>query len=69
MNLASLTQAQSFALLAIVAWSLLLKGIALWKAAQHRQTAWFVALLVINTIGILEIVYLNFFQKDRNKAV
>ena len=31
---------------------------ALWKAAGLRQKSWFVAMLVINTLGILEIIYL-----------
>lgn len=42
---------------------LLLKGIALYKSAGRKQTLWFVALLVINSMGILPIVYL-FIQKD-----
>jgi len=47
-------------------WSLPWKGIALWKSARNRQTAWFIAILLVNTLGILEIVYISFFQKDRN---
>ena len=44
-------------------WSAVLKGIALWKAARNSQLAWFVALLVFNTAGILEILYIFLFQK------
>jgi hypothetical protein len=47
----------SFLLLAI-AWSLLWKGLALWRAAKRGDTWWFVAFLIINTLGILEIIYL-----------
>lgn len=39
-------------------WSLVWKGLALWHAARRGEKGWFVALLVINTVGILEIVYL-----------
>ena len=39
-------------------WSLPWKGIALWKAAQLSHKKWFVALLVINTFGILDIIYI-----------
>ena len=39
-------------------WSFVWKGIALWKSAGLRQKWWFVALLVINTLGILEIFYI-----------
>jgi len=41
------------------------KGIALWKSARHKQTTWFIVLLIANTIGILEILYLLFFQKKK----
>ena len=46
-------------------WSLAWKGYALWKAARFGQKYFFVAILVVNTIGILEIIYIAFFQKDR----
>ncbi len=45
-------------MLLLVAWSLVWKGIALWKAARRDQTAWYVVLLLLNTVGILEIVYI-----------
>lgn len=44
-------------------WSLIWKGIALWRAAHNEQKIWFVALLVINTFGILELIYLFKFAK------
>ncbi len=47
----------------LILWSVIWKGIALWRSAQNRQTAWFIALLIINTAGILEIIYLLFFAK------
>jgi hypothetical protein len=39
-------------------WSLFWKGLALWHSAQKKQPWWFVILLVVNTLGILEIIYL-----------
>ncbi|OGH84398.1 MAG: hypothetical protein A2261_02200 [Candidatus Magasanikbacteria bacterium RIFOXYA2_FULL_44_8] len=47
-----------FIILAVVAWSLVWKGLALWRAGRKNQLGWFIALLLINTMGILEIVYL-----------
>ena len=44
-------------------WSLIWKGLALWRTAKNGQTIWFVVLLVINTFGILELVYLFKFAK------
>ena len=45
--------------LAIVA----IKGWALWQAAKRDEPWWFVVMLVINTVGILELIYLIFFVK------
>ncbi len=42
----------------LVAWSLLWKGLALWRAAKRADKWWFIAFLIINTLGILEIIYL-----------
>ena len=39
-------------------WSLFWKGLALWHSARRQQPWWFVILLVVNTAGILEIIYL-----------
>ena len=47
----------------LLAWSLAWKGMALWKAARSGQKAWFVALLLLNTAGILEILYIYIFSK------
>jgi hypothetical protein len=43
-------------------WALPWKGAALWKAARKGQPWWFVALLVVNTVGILEIMYIFIFS-------
>lgn len=45
-------------LIIIVAWSMVWKGLALWRAGRNNQLGWFIALLLINTMGILEIIYL-----------
>ncbi len=50
----------TFALLMV--WTLFIKGYALWHAARHEQKWWYIALLVVNTFGILEIVYLIWFR-------
>jgi hypothetical protein len=48
---------------ALFAWVLAWKGLALWKAAQKGQKWWFVAFLLVNTLGILEILYLYIFSQ------
>lgn len=52
---------------ALVVWSLAWKGLALWKAAHREEKGWFVALLVLNTLGILDILYLYVFSKEEKK--
>ena len=49
-------------LLIVLLWTIVLKGFALWYAARAGEKWWFVALLVINTVGILEIIYLIWFR-------
>ena len=61
----SLTSAQAALLAIIVIWSIIWKGIALWRAARKGDTAWYVLLLILNTIGIVEIFYIIFFSKKK----
>jgi len=49
-----------------IAWTLPWKGVALWKAAKNEHKGWFVALLVLNTFGILEILYIFVFSKKKS---
>jgi hypothetical protein len=49
--------------LVIGVWSLIWKGLALWKAARKPHKIWFVFLLIVNTIGILEILYIYIFSE------
>jgi len=49
----------------VLLWSLFWKGLALWKAARQDQRNWFVIILVISSLGILEIIYLFRFSKKR----
>ena len=44
--------------LLIAVWSIPWKGYALWIAAKNSHKWWFIALLVINTVAILEIIYI-----------
>ena len=46
---------------------IILKGYALWSAARREEKWWFIAILILNTIGILEIVYIVFFVKKYHK--
>ncbi len=57
-----------FILLIVFIWTLIWKGLALWKAAKNNHKIWFVIILVVNTMGILEILYIYWLSKiDWNK--
>lgn len=48
---------------AFIAWSLAWKAVALWKSARLSHKLWFGIMLVANTVGILEIVYIFFVAR------
>ena len=56
-------------LIIILIWSAVWKAMALWKSARNKQVAWFVVLCIFNTIGLLVILYLAFWQKNKNTAI
>jgi len=47
----------------LLVWESVWKGIALWKAGRNNQLAWYICLLVFNTVGILPMMYIFLFQK------
>ena len=47
----------------IFVWAYTWKLLALWKAAREKSVVWFIALALINTVGILEILYIFVFSK------
>lgn len=53
----------------LMLWSLFWKGLALWHAARKRQPWWYVALLIFNTAGILEIIYLFAVAKVKKEEL
>ena len=47
----------------VTLWSIPWKGLALWKAAQLSHKRWFIILLLANTFGILDIIYIRFVAR------
>ncbi|MEI6144156.1 MAG: DUF5652 family protein [Candidatus Berkelbacteria bacterium] len=47
-------------------WEIPWKGVALWKAARNKDLAWFIILLIVNTLGILEILYIYILGNKKN---
>jgi hypothetical protein len=46
----------------VLIWSLVWKYWALWRAARNTHRTWFIVMAVLNTAGILEIVYIFAFS-------
>lgn len=44
-------------------WVIPWKGYALWLAAKNDSKWWFIALLVLNTLAILDIIYIFVINK------
>ena len=55
-------------LLVIVMWVVIWKGLGLWFSAQNKQKNWFIAMLILNTLGLLPIIYLIWF-KPRDEII
>ena len=62
-----------WALLVAIAWSFVWKLLALWKSARKGSVVWFIVLALVNTLGILEILYIFVFsemgKKPQKKSV
>lgn len=63
----ALTPLQIALVILLAVWSLAWKGVALWKSAKKESKAWFVVMLILNTAGILEILYIFVFSKMGQK--
>ncbi|MBX4198516.1 DUF5652 family protein [Candidatus Parcubacteria bacterium] len=51
----------------LMLWSMFWKGLALWHSARRGEHWWFIVLLLVNTVGILEIIYLFVILKLNSK--
>ena len=51
-----------------VVWEGAWKGVALWRAGRNAHLAWFVALFIVNTLGILPIIYIFAFSRKKEPS-
>lgn len=49
-------------LVVILVWSFVWKLLALWKSARKNHLVWFIVMGLVNTLGILEILYIYVFS-------
>jgi heme A synthase len=54
------------ALVALALWSAIWKALGLWRAARRGSVGWFIVFFIVNTAGILEIIYLIATSKRRS---
>ena len=71
-NLSEIFGINPYLLAVILIWTIIWKAFALWKSARKGSKVWFVVLLVVNTISLLEILYIYVFSEiklgDKSKA-
>lgn len=54
-------------LLFIIIWDTVWKLISMWKASKRNSKIWFVVLAIVNSLGILPILYLIFARTKKEK--
>ena len=59
----SLSGEMFWIVVALAVWSIPFKAWALWLSARRGEKAWFIALILLNTAAILELVYIFFVAK------
>lgn len=66
LNSLDLSPSQFLLLGLITIWSIFWKGLALWHTVKRGEKKWFVVILVLNTFGILELIYLFYVIKIKS---
>ncbi|MCE9549122.1 DUF5652 family protein [Candidatus Nomurabacteria bacterium] len=47
-----------FLFVILMAWTLFWKAYGVWIAVKNDHKGWFIALVILNTLGVLEIIYI-----------
>lgn len=53
-------------LIVSIIWELVWKALGIWRAGRRNQPIWFILILILNTVGILPIIYLV-ISSDKGK--
>jgi len=65
----SLTSGWGLVILLAILWTIPWKGVALWKAAGDKDLIWFIVIFLLNTLAVLEIIYIFFISKKRASPI
>jgi hypothetical protein len=60
---------KTFWIVLALVWNLPWKGLALWKAARRNERVWFIIMLLVQTMAILEIFYLFWVGREHVRKV
>lgn len=66
-TLFDLSATSSSFLIGLVVWEMIWKAFGLWRAGRRNQPAWFFLMFILNTAGILPIVYLFVTREKKAK--
>ena len=67
MDIRALLADNTFLLLTLI-WTLPWKGFALWKSSRNEEKWWFVAILLTNTFALLDVLYIFYFSKKKERS-
>mgnify|MGYP001560670331 CR=1 FL=1 len=68
-NFIDLANAHPYLIALGTIWVIVWKGLALWRAAERHARGWFIVIFVVNTLGLLEIIYLFFVTKPTKPEI
>lgn len=66
-NMFSVILEKPWIIISLLLWMIPWKGWALWRSARNGHMGWFVVLLIVNTLAILEIIYIFFVSQSKTK--
>ena len=55
-------------LVILIIWSSVWKIIAMWKSARNNHIVWFIAIAIVNSVGVLPIVYILLNRKNNETS-
>jgi len=55
----------SLIIILLIIWTIAWKCYSVWTAVKKNHKGWFVVLLIFNTLGILDIIYIFFIAKKK----
>ena len=45
-------------IIGLAIWEIVWKIIAMWRSARNNELAWFICIAILNTLGVLSIIYI-----------